>query len=149
MTERKMKRRPTPQHRSGDRDMTFPGYDEWKTHNPEDWRPISTAPKSTSEPCAGGHQVRGVYFLAYCPDESVTDSQGCMCVCWWEPHMHGVYEGGWQGEGDYELRPTHWMPLPSRGPDSAKDDDKRPTRRLRRDEAARRDRQSHRLRDRD
>ena len=88
-----------------------------------DWQPISTAPKSTSEPRAGGHQVRGVYFLAYCPDESVTDPQGCMCVCWWEPHMHGVGKGGWQGEGDYELRPTHWMPLPSRGPDSAEDDD--------------------------
>jgi len=76
-----------------------------------DWQPIETAPKSTTKPVAGGHLVRGAYFLAYCPDES-TDPQGCICVCWWEPHMHGLDKGGWQGEGDYELRPVLWHPLP-------------------------------------
>jgi len=76
------------------------------------WRPIATAPKSTTRPVPGGHDVRGAYFLGYCPDESATDPQSCICVCWWEPHMHGLDKGGWQGEGDYELRPIAWMPLP-------------------------------------
>lgn len=77
-----------------------------------EWQPIVTAPKSTTTPCRGGHDVRGVYFLGYCPDESAHDPQSCICVCWWEPHMHGVNKGGWQGEADYELRPILWRPMP-------------------------------------
>lgn len=75
------------------------------------WQPIDTAPKSATRPVPSGHDVRGAYFLGYCPDESVTDPQSCICVCWWEPHMHGENKGGWQGEGDYELRPILWVPL--------------------------------------
>jgi hypothetical protein len=75
-----------------------------------DWQPIDTAPKSTSTPVpGGGAHVRGAYFLGYCPDESATDPVSCICICWWEPH---IGKGKWWGEGDYELRPTHWMPLP-------------------------------------
>ena len=76
-----------------------------------DWQPIETAPKSITRPVKGGHFVKGEYILGFCPDESATNPQGCICVCWWEPHMYG--NGGWQGEADYELRPTHWLPLPS------------------------------------
>lgn len=74
-----------------------------------EWQTIETAPKSTSEPTkGGGNIVRGIYLLTYCPDESF-DPKSCICICWWEPHIDG---GRWQGEGDYPLRPTHWMPLP-------------------------------------
>ena len=73
------------------------------------WRPIETAPKSTSTPTPFGHDVRGAYFLAYCPDEG-SDPQACICVCWWEPHEKG---GCWYGDGGFSLRPTHWMPLPA------------------------------------
>lgn len=72
------------------------------------WMPIETAPKSTSTPTPYGHDVRAVYFLAYCPEEGARP-ESCICVCWWEPHLDG---GRWQGEGDFALRPTHWQPLP-------------------------------------
>lgn len=75
-----------------------------------EWQPIATAPKSTSIPCGEGHHVIGDYFLAYCPDESMSNPKANICICWWEPHLDG--KGRWQGEGDYALRPTHWMPLP-------------------------------------
>ena len=76
------------------------------------WQPIETAPKSksTSWP-GGGHHVVGEYFLAYCQDECMTNPKANICVCWWEPHMDGG-KGRWQGDADYPLRPTHWMPLP-------------------------------------
>lgn len=70
-----------------------------------DWQPIATAPKGTVVNGA----PKGEYFLGYCPDESLGDPKACIVVCWWEPFLDG---GRWQGEGDYELRPTHWLPLP-------------------------------------
>ena len=74
-----------------------------------EWRPIESAPKSTSKPVLGGMSVKAVYLLGYCPDESAVDPASCICVVWWEPHLDG---GCWQGEGDIRMRPTHWQPLP-------------------------------------
>jgi hypothetical protein len=73
------------------------------------WEKIESAPKSTSVETVHGHMVTGKYFLAYCPEEGVTPDS-CICVCWWEPHSDG---GRWQGEADFPLKPTHWMPLPA------------------------------------
>ena len=78
-----------------------------------EWQPIETAPKSTTRPTRYGNEVQGEYFLAYCPDMKSphTNPKAAMCVCWWEPHMDDG-KGRWQGEGDFPLHPTHWMPLP-------------------------------------
>lgn len=70
-----------------------------------EWMPIETAPKSLAD----GSNVRGVYLLGYCPDESAIDPSSCICVVWWKPNIDG---GVWYGEGGYAVRPTHWMPLP-------------------------------------
>lgn len=69
------------------------------------WQPIETAPKSLAD----GSNVRGIYLLGYCPDESAIDPSSCICVTWWEPNIDG---GVWYGEGGYAVRPTHWMSLP-------------------------------------
>jgi hypothetical protein len=73
------------------------------------WRPIETAPLSTSIPAPHGRVVRAVYLLGYLPDEAALDPQGCISLIWWEPHLDG---GRWQSEADVPIRPTHWMPLP-------------------------------------
>lgn len=74
-----------------------------------EWRPIETAPLSTTTPSPHGNVVRAVYLLGFCPDESALDPQGCIEVIWWEPHLDG---GRWQSAADVPIRPTHWMPLP-------------------------------------
>ena len=74
-----------------------------------DWQPIETAPKSTT-PVAGGNLVDGYYILGYCPEEGASPAS-CMTVVWWEPYEHHN-RGAWKSDGDYEVHPTHWMPLP-------------------------------------
>lgn len=76
------------------------------------WRPIETAPKSTSTEIEGGHFVRGIYLLGFCPEEGAR-LEGCMSVIWWEPNLHGIGKGAWINDGDMEVHPTHWMPLPA------------------------------------
>lgn len=77
------------------------------------WQPIETAPKSTSTPARdGGHHVRGVYLLGFCPDE-ILSPEACVCVIWWEPHHYGQDRGAWVGDSTLEVRPTHWMHLPA------------------------------------
>ena len=85
-----------------------------------EWLPIKSAPKSTSVDSPHGKYVRGVYLLGYCPDESVIDPLGCIDAIWWEPNENNG-KGCWYGAGGVEVRPTHWMPLPS-PPDPARQD---------------------------
>ncbi len=77
-----------------------------------DWQPIATAPKSTTTPAAGGHHVKGVYLLGFCPEEGPTP-EGCISVIWWEPHHHGENRGAWVSEAGFEVKPTKWMRLPA------------------------------------
>jgi len=74
------------------------------------WRTMESAPKSTSEDVPGGKFVRGVYLLGYCPEEGATPL-GCIEVIWWEPNENGG-KGAWFG-GGFEVKPTHWRPLPA------------------------------------
>ena len=76
------------------------------------WKPIATAPRSTSRLTPAGVVVSPRYFLAFCPDmvSGTADPQAGICVCWWEPHIDG--SGRWQGEGDFALNPTLWQRLP-------------------------------------
>ena len=71
------------------------------------WQPIETAPKSRETE----HGVEGVYILGFCPEPDLSNLESCICVVWWEPNMKGG-KGMWYGEGGFETRPTHWMPLP-------------------------------------
>lgn len=73
------------------------------------WRSMGSAPKSTVE----GRHITGAYILGFCPDEDAADPKGCMAVVWWEPLTDG---GVWFGDGGFEVRPTHWMPLPEPPP---------------------------------
>lgn len=72
-----------------------------------DWRPIETAPKSTAD----GDHVHGIYIIGFCPEPDMCNLESAVCVVWWEPLMKGG-AGMWYGEGGYETKPTHWMPLP-------------------------------------
>ena len=90
--------------------VPIPVVDGASSSRPMTWQPINTAPKSTSTPTTWGHDVRGVYLLGYCPDESAHDPSICICVIWWEPHLDG---GRWQGEANNPMRPRNWMPLPA------------------------------------
>lgn len=76
------------------------------------WQPIETAPKSTTTPAPGGHHVRGVYLLGFCPEDGPTP-EGCISVIWWEPHHHGENRGAWVSEAGFEVRPTKWTRLPA------------------------------------
>lgn len=77
-----------------------------------DWQPIKTAPKSTTTPAPGGHHVRGVYLLGFCPEEGATP-ESCISVIWWEPHHHGENRGAWVSEAGFEVEPTKWTRLPA------------------------------------
>ena len=73
------------------------------------WRSMDSAPKSAVK----GRHITGAYILGFCPDEDAADPKGCMAVVWWEPLTDG---GVWFGDGGFEVRPTHWMPLPEPPP---------------------------------
>ena len=75
-----------------------------------EWRPIGTAPKSTTTPTKHGNYVKGIYILGFCPEEGASP-QSCICVVWWEPHENNN-KGAWMGEGGFPVKPTHWQPLP-------------------------------------
>ena len=75
------------------------------------WLPIKSAPKSTSQDTPAGKFVRGIYLLGYCPDEGASPDS-CIEVIWWEPNEHGG-RGAWYSGGTFEVRPTHWRPLPA------------------------------------
>lgn len=72
-----------------------------------EWMDIETAPKSAIE----GDNVHGIYILGFCPEPDVCNLESGICIVWWEPFMKGG-KGMWYGEGNYEVHPTHWMPLP-------------------------------------
>lgn len=70
------------------------------------WMPMATAPKS---PVVNG-LVQGVYLLCFVPAGPLEcpydDPQVGIRIVWWEPFM-----GCWW-DGDREVEPTFWMPLP-------------------------------------
>lgn len=74
------------------------------------WRPIRTAPKSTSTPTKWGHDVHAVYLLGFCPEEGRTP-ESCVSVIWWEPHENNG-KGCWFCDGGFSVSPTLWRPLP-------------------------------------
>lgn len=78
------------------------------------WRPIDTAPKSTSVPGGGGHIVTGIYVLGFIPANASSDRPELgISVVWWEPHGGPKKAGHWVADGDIGgCVPSHWLPLP-------------------------------------
>lgn len=73
----------------------------------DNWQSIETAPKPEF-----GATDPSRYILGFVPEtlEDPTDMQSCISVVWWEPKLGG---GSWWCDGDFPVKPTHWMPLPA------------------------------------
>ncbi len=71
-----------------------------------DWQPIATAPKLAAA------SFKTIYLLGWCPqDPNDPDAELYEArVIWWEPKLKG---GCWYGDGDHQVKPTHWMFLPA------------------------------------
>ena len=75
----------------------------FRTEAPMEWRDIATAP----QPEFG---QEGRYILGFVPDGEAFELSSCISVVWWEPKVKG---GCWWCDGDFQVHPTHWMPLPA------------------------------------
>lgn len=71
-----------------------------------EWQPISTAPKT-------GDDYNAVELLGFVPDDGLCDAPDeyhSVRVIWWEPRLKG---GAWWCDADFQVKPSHWMPLPA------------------------------------
>jgi hypothetical protein len=80
------------------------------------WRPIDTAPKCLAVPMEDptrGYTVKPVYVLGFIPDDAPKhDREQGLNVVWWEPLAGPGKKGCWCRDGQENILPTHWMPLP-------------------------------------